>query len=114
MTAKISATSASARSSAAICEGEPEQPADLRIDELPRDAGWVLVYVGVLGVVLPGIIGFPFVIAGGAMLLPGGPQLLNRWVGRNPPPVVRASVRQIIRLVGDLERRYPRLPRTPS
>lgn len=129
MTAKISATSASARSSAAMCDGDQasptelgatsrergeQQPGDLRIDELPRDVGWVLVYVGVLGVVLPGIIGFPFVIAGGAMLLPGGPQLLNRWLGRNPPPAVRASVRQIIRLVDDLERRYPRLPRTPS
>ena len=91
-----------------------DEPVVLRIDELPRDVGWVLVYVGVLGVVLPGIIGFPFVIAGGAILLPGGPKLLTRWMGPNPPPVVHASMKQISRLVFDLERRYPRLPREPS
>jgi hypothetical protein len=91
-----------------------DQPVVLRIDELPRDVGWVLVYVGVLGVVLPGIIGFPFVIAGGAILLPGGPKLLTRWIGSNPPPVVHAGMKQITRLVYDLERRYPSLPREPS
>jgi hypothetical protein len=85
-----------------------------RIDQLPRDVGWLLVYVGVLGVILPGIVGFPFVIAGGAVLLPGGPRLLKRWVGRNPPPFVHACLKQIGRLLEDVERRYPRLPRTPS
>jgi hypothetical protein len=86
----------------------------LRIDELPRDVGWLLVYVGVLGVVLPGIIGTPFLIAGGAVLVPGGPELLRRWAGRNPPRFVHASMKQISRLVHDLDRRYPRLPRAPS
>jgi hypothetical protein len=95
-------------------ERAEDEPVVLRIDELPRDVGWVLVYVGVLGVVLPGIIGFPFVIAGGAILLPGGPRLLTRWMGPKPPPVVHASMKQITRLVSDLERRYPRLPREPS
>jgi len=96
-------------------EERPEaEPVLLRIDELPRDVGWILVYVGVLGVVLPGIIGFPFVLAGGAILLPGGPKLLTRWMGPNPPPMVHASMRQISRLVHDLERRYPTLPREPS
>ena len=91
-----------------------DQPVALRFDELPRDLGWVLVYVGVLGVILPGIPGLPFVIAGGAVLLPGGPRLLDRWVGRKPPRVVHASIKQIARLVDDLERRYPRLPQDPS
>ena len=95
-------------------ERAEDQPVVLRIDELPRDVGWVLVYVGVLGVVLPGIIGFPFVIAGGAILLPGGPKLLTRWMGSKPPPVVHAGMKQITRLVYDLERRYPSLPREPS
>jgi hypothetical protein len=83
----------------------------LRIDQLPRDVGWLLLYVGVLGVILPGIVGFPFVIAGGAVLLPGGQRLLRRWVGQNPPPVVHACMKQIGRLLDDVERRYPRLPR---
>jgi len=129
MTANHSARSATARRSAATrnptraSTGEipptPGGPAEgqevvLRIDQLPRDVGWVLLYVGVLGIVLPGVIGFPFVIAGGAILLPGGRKLLNRWVGENPPRVVHASMKQISRLVVDLERRYPRLPREPT
>jgi len=28
----------------------------LRIDQLPRDIGWLLIYVGALGFVLPGIL----------------------------------------------------------
>jgi|SRR5208283_5876344 hypothetical protein len=95
-------------------ERAEDQLVVLRIDQLPRDVGWLLVYVGVLGVVLPGIIGFPFVIAGGAVLLPGGPKLLMRWVGRNPPRFVHASMKQISRFLDDVERRYPRLPRAQS
>jgi len=129
MTANNPASSAAARRSAAMrnraraiaseipvtpSERAEDQPPVLRIDQLPRDVGWLLVYVGVLGVVLPGVVGFPFVIAGGALLSPGGPKLLMRWVGRNPPRLVHASMKQISRLVDDLERRYPRLPRAPS
>jgi len=105
---------AAAELSPTPAEQAEEPPVILRIDELPRDVGWVLVYVGVLGVLLPGVIGFPFVIAGGAILLPGGPKLLTRCIGSNPPPVVRASMKQITRLLYDLERRYPSLPREPS
>ncbi len=95
-------------------ERAEDQLVVLRIDQMPRDVGWLLFYVGVLGVVLPGIIGFPLVIAGGAVLLPGGPKLLTRWVGRNPPRIVHASMKQIGRLLDDVERRYPRLPRAKS
>jgi hypothetical protein len=35
-------------------------------------------------------------------------------MGPKPPPMVHASMKQITRLVSDLERRYPRLPREPS
>ncbi len=108
------AVPASAKPSPKPPERAENPPVALRFEELPPDVGWVLVYVGVLGVILPGIPGLPFVIAGGAVLLPGGPQLLDRWVGRKPPPVVHASMKQIARLLDDLERRYPRLPQDPS
>jgi hypothetical protein len=85
-----------------------------RIEHFPREFGWLMVYVGVLGVVLPGIIGFPFVIAGGAVLVPGGRKWLSRWAARKPGRLVRASVKQIIRMADDLERRYPRLPQASS
>jgi hypothetical protein len=66
----------------------------LRIVNVPPDVGWMMVTVGVLGVILPGIIGTPFLVAGIAVLVPEGPQRLTHWVRRNPNWVV--------------QRRYPR------
>ena len=63
-----------------------------------------------LGVVLPGIIGFPFLIAGGAVVMPGGRKWLSRWVSRKPGRLVRASLKQITRMADDIERRYPSVP----
>jgi hypothetical protein len=93
----------------------PEERAEFeraveRIEHFPREFGWLMVYVGVLGVVLPGIIGFPFLIAGGAVVMPGGRKWLSRWVSRKPGPLVRASLKQITRMIDDIERRYPSVP----
>ncbi len=41
----------------------------LRIANVPRDVGWMMVTVGVLGVILPGIVGTPFLVAGIAVLV---------------------------------------------
>jgi len=97
----------------------PEERAEVeravqRIEHFPREFGWLMVYVGVLGVLLPGIIGFPFVIAGGAVVMPGGRKWLSRWVARNPGRLVRASLKQIVRMADDIERRYPGLPGATS
>jgi hypothetical protein len=81
-----------------------------RIEELPREAGWVLVTAGVIGVIAPGIMGVPFLVAGAFVLSPGGPRLLSRWAGRKPRKFAHSALRQICRLVDDLERRYPRRP----
>jgi hypothetical protein len=80
----------------------------LRIVNVPRDVGWMMVTVGVLGVILPGLIGTPFLVTGFAVLAPGGPRLLTRWVRRNPNWVVHAGLKQMGRWLDDLERRYPR------
>jgi hypothetical protein len=79
-----------------------------RIAHLPRDVGWMMVSVGVLGVILPGIPGVPFLVAGAAVLAPGGPRLLERWARRRPRGVVHYGLKQIGRWHDDLERRYPR------
>ncbi len=60
-------------------EAAPDEAAEdertvLRIEHLPRDVGWMMVYVGVLGVILPGVVGAPFLVARIAVLAPGGPQ----------------------------------------
>jgi hypothetical protein len=68
----------------------------------------MLVTAGVVGLVVPGILGTPFLFAGVFVLAPGGPRLLSRWAGRNPPKFVHTAMRQIGRFLDDLERRYPR------
>lgn len=84
-----------------------EQPV-LTVEQLPRGAGWLLITAGMVGVVVPGVPGAPFLLAGAVLLTPGGSKLLSRWAGRNPPKFVRSAMRRISRFLDDLERRYPR------
>jgi len=79
-----------------------------RIEKLPREAGWALVTAGVIGLIAPGVVGSPFVVAGAVVLTPGGPRKLAHWASRKPRKYAHAALRQICRLVDDLERRYPR------
>lgn len=72
-----------------------------RVDQLPKEAGWLLITAGVVGLVVPGVLGTPFLLAGGLALVPGGSKLLSRWAGRS-------AMRQVGRFLYDLERRYPR------
>jgi hypothetical protein len=81
-----------------------------RIEDLPREAGWVLVTAGVIGVIAPGIMGVPFLVAGAFVLTPGGPHMLSRWAGRKPRKFAHSALRQICRLLDDLDRRYPHRP----
>jgi hypothetical protein len=78
-----------------------------RIENLPKDAGWALITAGVIGLISPGVIGWPFVVAGAFVLTPGGTRKLARWAARKPRKHAHAALRQICRLVDDLERRYP-------
>jgi hypothetical protein len=89
-------------------EAAADQQTVLRVEHLPREAGWMLVTAGVVGLIVPGMPGAPFLAAGAFVLVPGGPRLLSRWAGRNPPKFVHAAMRQINRFLDDLERRYPR------
>jgi hypothetical protein len=73
----------------------------LRVKQLPKDAGWLLITAGVVGLVVPGMPGMLFLLAGALVLAPGGTTLLSRWVGHS-------GMRQIGRFLDNLERRYPR------
>jgi hypothetical protein len=84
--------------------------AELRLDSLTTEVGWLLVTAGVIGVIAPGIPGTPFLIVGVLVITPGGTKLLSRWVGKNPPRIVKAGMKQIGRFLDDLERRYPHVP----
>ena len=89
-------------------ENAADDEAVRRFTQLPKEAGWLLITAGVVGLVVPGILGTPFLLAGAVVVAPGGSNLLSRWAGRNPPKIVHSAMRQINRFIDDLERRYPR------
>jgi hypothetical protein len=81
-----------------------DQPA---LEGLPREVGVLLVTVGFLGLVLPGPIGTPFLLAGGLALWPNGFRSADRWVRAKFPRLHREGMEQLERYLHDLERRYP-------
>ena len=78
-----------------------------QIGKLPKEAGILLVVIGVAGLLLPGPVGSPFVLAGGLALWPRGFGGVERWFGRTFPRMHQDGVTQIHRFLGDLEQRYP-------
>ena len=81
------------------------------IEDLPKEFGFLLLTLGVLGLLLPGPIGTPALLAGGVVLWPGTFGRISRWMERRYPRFTHTGNRQILRFVSDLERRYPRTDR---
>jgi len=93
-------TPAETSSSASVGPTPPPEEAALHMAHLPKETGWALITAGVIGLVVPGVVGAPFLLAGAAVLAPGGSKLLARWAPRS-------ATRQIGRFLDDLERRFP-------
>jgi hypothetical protein len=68
----------------------------------------MLVTVGAVGWVLPGVAGAPALLAGGLVLWPRSFGRLESWFERRFPKLHQQSMQQIGRYLDDLERRYPR------
>jgi hypothetical protein len=81
-------------------------------ERLTPEVGWMLIGVGVLGVILPGLPGAPFFLVGGAALVPGGRRRMARWIRKHPGPITRQSMRILTRFMDDLEAEYPHPRRT--
>ena len=97
---------ASSKNAARVSESAQDEPAfheltPVRVEQLSKEAGGLLITAGVVGLVVPGVLGTPFLLAGAIVLVPGGTSLLSRWTGHS-------GMRQIGRFLYDLERRYPR------
>ena len=75
----------------------PQEEMEDRLAALPKEVGVLLVTIGAMGVVLPGIVGTPALLAGGLLL----------WLQRKCPKILRHGAAQLIRYLDDLERRYP-------
>jgi hypothetical protein len=82
-----------------------------RIKDLPREVGVMLISVGVLGIVLPGVMGTPAFIAGGLVLWPRAFGRVEDWFQRRYPETHQRSMKQIGRYLDDLERRFPDPPK---
>jgi hypothetical protein len=107
------------RYSSQPAEEAPAPPVDLataeetggteqaRLPKLPPEIGILLTLVGTAGVVLPGMIGTPFLVAGGIALWPSGFRKVERWLMKVSPKAFETGVQQIEQFLADLERRYP-------
>lgn len=101
-----------------VAEGEPpdadrpepapeDEAAMKRIKDLPPEVGVMLLTVGALGFVLPGVVGAPAAIAGGLVLWPKRFAPIESWLERRFPQLHKQSLQQINRYLDDLEGRYP-------
>ena len=90
-----------------------EGPRQLNLTDLPREVGAMLVSVGVLGVILPGIAGVPALVAGGLVLWPQSFRPLESWFSKRCPKMHQQSMKQIGRYLDDLERRFPNVTAKP-
>ena len=84
-----------------------EQAMHDRLEQMPREIGVLLVSIGALGMVLPGMVGTPALLAGGLMLWPRGFRSVNGWLRRRFPRVHGHGVDQLLRYLDDMENRYP-------
>lgn len=90
--------------------GEDQKAADetrQRIRRLPPEVGAVLVTVGVIGVLLPGPVGMPLLLAGGLALMPSVFGRAERWVERRFPTLHWHGMKNVNRFIDDFEKRYP-------
>lgn len=97
---------ASAANEAARAEEQAADKTRERIRRLPPEVGVVLLTVGAAGLVLPGPIGTPLVLAGGLVLAPRAFDGLERWVQRRFPSVHKHGRRHLDRFIDDFESRY--------
>jgi hypothetical protein len=79
-----------------------------RIRKLPKDVGWLLFMAGVFGLLVPGVIGTPFLVLGSFMIWPPSKGKAEQWLSGQSPKAFKGSMKQINRFLDDLERRYPR------
>jgi hypothetical protein len=77
------------------------------ISKLPPEIGVLLIVMGVAGLLLPGPVGSPFLVAGGIALWPSAFRKAEHWLQRTAPGLYDKGIGQMERFLADLERRYP-------
>jgi len=85
---------------------EEEQYIEL-LGKLPPEIGTMLIAIGIAGILLPGPIGTPMLIAGALVYWPKTFAPLERSFAKICPGVHHEGVVQIKRFISDLNRRFP-------
>ncbi len=93
------------------CAGETPSPSSANgvelLGQLPSEVATLLILAGIAGVVLPGPVGTPMLIAGCVMMWPKTFRPIEIWFSRNCPRFHHEGVIQIKEFVQDLQRRFP-------
>ena len=77
------------------------------LGKLPPEIGTMLMVVGIAGILLPGPIGTPMLIAGALVIWPKTFSPLERTFAKWLPGIHREGVSQLKRFISDLNRRFP-------
>jgi len=77
-------------------------------ESIPKEAGLFLMLIGIGGILLPGPVGTPFLLLGGAVFFPKIFRKLDEGIQARFPESYRQGMKPVHRFVNDLERRYPR------
>jgi len=101
-------TAEQASSPVMVCAADDEAVVQ-RVEHLNHSVGWVLISAGIIGLVVPGVLGTPFLIMGGLALWPGNHKRVERWRQGHSPKRFHGAMKQINRFLDDLEKRYPRI-----
>ena len=80
------------------------------LGKLPPEIGMLLILSGIAGVLLPGPVGMPLLIAGGVTMWPKTFEPIERWFSRRFPVVHREGVFQLKELISSLKNRFPDSP----
>lgn len=88
-------------------EATDREALDRRLQSLPREIGVLLVTIGAVGILLPGMVGTPALVAGGMLLWPRGFRSVDGWLRQRFPKFHAGGTRQILRYLDDMETRYP-------
>ena len=84
------------------------------LGKLPPEIGTMLMLAGVAGILLPGPVGTPMLVAGAVVFWPKTFSPVERFFAKCCPGIHQEGVYQVKRYVSDLNRRFPNNPENKS
>jgi hypothetical protein len=78
------------------------------LDTIPKDIGWMLLILGIIGIAVPGMVDVPLLIAGSIIIWPSTYRIFQR-MAKTPKQarLLDFPVRFLTRFHADLEKRNP-------